>query len=105
MNAGTCILTTLIVVCALWAPTAHGRSTDGDALMPRGTTPNCDAAARRSPAKASCSLDAWGRPRACFVQGNCRKQDGKTQYTDITVADEDVENLHNCNGQLQVGGC
>lgn len=105
MNAGTCVLTTLVLVSALWAPTVHGSSTDESVLMPRGTTPNCDAAARSSPAKATCSLDAWGRPRACFVQGNCKTRDGKTQYSDITVADADVASLHNCDGYLRVGGC
>lgn len=105
MNAKSFSFAALLSLTALLPPGAYGspaHQTEADLL---GTLPFCMSAILKAPAKKSCSLDTQSGVRVCTVEGNCRKRDGALMYSRITIPDADVVNVHNCDGELQVGGC
>ncbi|HGM6069151.1 TPA: hypothetical protein ACKP39_002849 [Stenotrophomonas maltophilia] len=96
------ILLLLLVTAPL---TAHSTNTLERFLIPRATTPQCDAALQQASARQTCWMDGWGRVEGCQVEASCRKNDGDSHYNNLTLPLSDVARLHNCNGRLRVGGC
>ena len=66
----------------------------------------CTSAWNDCSARHNCTLDniAWDNSRnKCGISARCSPRNNQTNNIYATV--DDTKRLHNCNGQLRVGGC
>ncbi len=77
-------------------------------VVPDVTVASCLEAFSTSSAKQTCiAPQAWVKDEnKCKIKAGCQtKEYNDWQWTDITVAFGYVDDLYNCDGDLQIGGC